>query len=238
LRPRREARDCIAVALDVNTLDDARALADDVSASVGVVKVGLELFCRFGPDAVRALKRDGRSVFLDLKLHDIPATVARSVESVASLDVDFLTVHATGGGEMLRRAKESAPTSLQLLAVTVLTSLSHADLIDLDVTLEAHVHAANLARLARASGINGFVCAAPDLPQLRANVPDAFIVTPGIRPLGSDAGDQKRIATAGDAIATGADLLVVGRPLRDAKDRADAARSLHDEVASALERVQ
>jgi orotidine-5'-phosphate decarboxylase len=230
----------IALALDVASLEEARELADAAGPHVGVLKVGLELFVRFGAAAVEIARGDGREVFLDLKLHDIPETVERAVEGVASLGARYLTVHATGGPEMLRRAVRAAakaPRPLTVLAVTVLTSLDANDLAATGVGRSAADQVLALARMAWEAGVRGFVTSPAEVAALRAALPEAVLVTPGVRPRGGDAGDQKRTATPGRAIADGASLLVVGRPIRDAENRREAARLIEQEVEAALSTV-
>ncbi len=230
------ARDHLAIALDVPTPDEAVSLARAVALHVGVVKVGLELFVGAGPSVVRAVSSGDQRVFLDLKLHDIPETVARAVDRAAALGVSFLTLHAGGGRAMMEAAARAARGSeLKLLAVTALTSLDHDALLEVGVDRPLEDHVVGLARLAAASGIDGLVASAREVARLRAELPAAFVVTPGIRPGGKLArDDQARVATPRGAIRDGSSLLVVGRPLRDAPDRAAAARALHDEVAEAL----
>lgn len=230
-----QARDRIALALDVPTLDEAVDLASRVSPFVGVMKVGLELFTRFGPRAVEALTARGVRVFLDLKLHDIPETVERAVRSVTSLGASWLTIHASGGGRMMQGAARAAEgSSLELLAVTVLTSHDATDLQEIGWSRSPAAQAQALAELARASGVRGLVASAAEAQALRAQLgAGLFLVTPGIRPVGGDAGDQRRVATPSAAIEAGADLLVIGRPIKDAPDPLAAARAIHDEVAAA-----
>ncbi|MCC6551580.1 MAG: orotidine-5'-phosphate decarboxylase [Polyangiaceae bacterium] len=240
-----EARRRLVFPLDYPTYDEARAAISRVASSIGVLKIGLELFVREGPRAVELGRDFGLDVFLDLKLHDIPETVARAVASAAELGVRYLTVHATGGAEMLKRAAQEANRSdgLILLAVTVLTSLDDADLAAQGVGEGAPAHARRLAELARAAGIRGFVTSPADVSALRAALGrDALLVTPGIRPTPEGApaagaaanDDQKRTATPTAAVAAGADLLVVGRPIREAADPPAAARSILHEIARAL----
>jgi orotidine-5'-phosphate decarboxylase len=225
--------------LDYASLEEARQGARLVAPHVGVLKVGLELFIAEGSAAIAVCHDLGLDVFLDLKLHDIPETVGRAVRSAASLGIRYLTVHAQGGRAMLERAAEEAaraPTPLTILAVTVLTSLDATDLasIGIDATPPAHVE--RLARLAYDAGIRGFVASAAEVTNLRTALgPAALLVTPGIRPAGNAAGDQKRVVTPADAIKAGADLLVVGRPIRDAADPREAARSIAQEIHAALE---
>lgn len=231
-RPR--ARDRIAVALDVSNLEEARALAEQVAPHVGVLKVGLELFVRFGVEAVNVVAPVGLPIFLDLKLHDIPETVARSVASARSLGVRFLTVHASGGAKMLQAAAKAAGDELTLLGVTVLTSITPADLASLGVSAPLEEHARALARSCRDAGVGGLITSALEVEALRREVPNLLLVTPGIRPSGAQAQDQARVATPAEAIRRGADLLVVGRPIRDAASPREAAAALEREIESAL----
>lgn len=231
------ARKRLVFPLDYPSLEDARAGATLVAPAVGVLKVGLELFVREGPEAVALGPELGLDVFLDLKLHDIPQTVERAVESAASLGVRYLTVHASGGAAMLERAQAAAArasSDLVLLAVTVLTSLDAADLDAQAIGGSPGEHVVRLAKLAWGAGIRGFVASPAEASALRRELgPDARIVTPGIRPAGAEARDQKRIATPARAIADGADLIVVGRPIRDAADPLAAARAIVREIDEA-----
>lgn len=237
-----DARERIALAADL-PLSQAQALYEQVAPWVGTVKVGLSLFVEHGPEAVRAFTRNGARVFLDLKLHDIPNTVQLAAARAAQLGVAFLTVHAQGGEAMLRAAAAGAAegaaatghTPPRILAVTVLTSLSDAELAALGYTQDASTLAAHLASLAQRSGIDGLVCSPREARRLRqAATSDLFLCTPGIRPAGAAAGDQARAETPAFAIAEGASLLVVGRPIHGAEDPVAAARALNAEVASAL----
>ncbi len=210
-----------------------------------MVKVGLELFVNAGPPIV-AIGRDvGLPVFLDLKLHDIPETVERAVAQCSQLGARLVTVHASGGRTMLRRAvarAEAEKAGLAVCAVTALTSLDDADVADLGVTLPsaagrsvASLWAERLARMAYEEGVRWFVCSAAEVRHVRAATgPDAVLVTPGVRPAGAAAGDQKRVATPEEAARDGADWVVVGRPIRDAKDRVAAARAIGEELARGL----
>ena len=225
--------------LDYASLDEARAGARTVAPHVGVLKVGLELFMREGPASIAVCHDLGLDVFLDLKLHDIPETVGRAVQSAASLGIRYLTVHAHGGHAMLSRAADAAARAtmpLTLLAVTVLTSLDAEDLAAIGIEAAPAAQVERVARLAWNAGIRGFVASAAEAANLRQALgPDALLVTPGIRPAGSTAGDQKRVVTPADAIAAGADMLVVGRPIRDAADPREAARAVVSEIETALE---
>ena len=231
------ARRRLVFPLDYPTLEAARRGATEVAPSVGVLKVGLELFVKEGPAAVRIGHELGRDVFLDLKLHDIPATVDAAVASAAALGARYLTIHAFGGPEMIERAVRRADreaTDLTVLVVTVLTSLSEHDLAKLAVAAKPAAAAVGLATMASQAGARGFVCSPAELSEVRAAVgTDAVIATPGIRPTGSDLNDQKRTGTPSEAIRAGATLLVVGRPIRDAADPARAARSVLDEISAA-----
>ena len=232
------ARDRLVFPLDFPTLTEARRAALLLAPAVGVLKVGLELFVREGPAAARLGGEVGRDLFLDLKLHDIPATVERAVASAAALGVRYLTVHAAGGAEMLARAAaeaDRAPSPLILLAVTVLTSLDAPDLAAQGILGSTEEQVLRLARLAWSAGVRGFVASPAEARALREALgPDAVLVIPGIRPAGADAGDQKRIATPASAIADGADFLVVGRPIRDAADPLAAAQAIVAEIERAL----
>jgi orotidine-5'-phosphate decarboxylase len=227
-------RERICVALDVPTLEEARELARRLTGEVGWFKVGLELFGAHGPEAVRAVAAHG-PVFLDLKLHDIPTTVARAAERLGALGAGLLTVHAGGGAGMVRAAVEglaagSRDATGRVLAVTVLTSMSDDDLASVNAP-GAVTQVPALARLAVDAGAPGLVCAPRDLARVRADVgPDPLLVTPGIRPTGSGDDDHARAATPGAAVADGADLLVVGRPVTRAPDPVAAARAIAEEL--------
>ena len=234
----RTARERLVFPLDFPTLAEARRAGELLAPSVGVLKVGLELFLREGPEAVRLGHALGREVFLDLKLHDIPETVERAVASAGALGVRYLTVHAAGGAAMLTgavAAAAQAPSPLTLLAVTMLTSLDAADLAAQGIAGTAREHVLRLARLAWDAGVRGFVASAAEARPLREALGrEALLVTPGIRPAGAAAGDQKRVATPAQAIADGADLFVVGRPIRDAADPLGAASAVVAEIQRAL----
>jgi orotidine-5'-phosphate decarboxylase len=227
----------IALPLDVADAREAAALAELVAAEVGVLKIGLELFVAEGPSILALGARHDRDVFLDLKLHDIPETVERAVTSAARHGVRYLTVHAAGGPEMLRRAAARAESEssgrMTLLAVTVLTSMSAEDLQAIGVDRAPRDQVLALARLAWAAGVRGFVCSPLEVAALREALgPEATLVVPGVRPAGAAHGDQKRVATPASAIRDGADLLVVGRPIRDAADPVAAARAIAAEIAA------
>lgn len=224
----------IALALDVPDLDSARALIEQTREYVGTFKVGLELYTAVGPAAVEAVHDAGAKCFLDLKLHDIPATMGRSVARAAAMEVALLTVHGLAGRDSLRQAAENAG-STRLLAVTVLTSLDAEALESIGLDGGPREAADRLAKLAWDAGVRGLVTSAHECAALRdALGQDAFLVTPGIRPSGSAMGDQKRVMTPADAIAAGADLLVVGRPIRDASNPNAAAADVARQVQLAL----
>jgi orotidine-5'-phosphate decarboxylase len=217
----------IIVALDVPVLEDAVGLAATIGDAAGAFKVGLELFSSQGPEAVRAL--GDRRVFLDLKLHDIPTTVANAVRALMPLHAELLSVHALGGRAMLEVAND-AKREEKILAVTILTSLDDAACkeIGLPPTDEA---VPTLAELAFAAGCDGVICAPTDVHAVRAICPKPFlIVTPGIRPAGSDPNEQARLSTPRAAIDAGADRLVIGRPITRADDPAAAARAILAEL--------
>lgn len=220
----------IVVALDVPTLEEARDLAAALAGEVGWIKVGLELFAAHGPDAVRAVAGHA-PVFLDLKLHDIPTTVERAAARVADLGVGLLTVHASGGPAMIEGAVRGLGDDGEVLAVTVLTSMREEDLAAVGQPGAAE-QVPSLARVAVAAGAPGLVCAPPDLRAVRDAVgQDVRLVTPGVRPAGASADDQARVATPAGAVADGADLLVIGRPITRADDPVAAARAIAAELA-------
>jgi orotidine-5'-phosphate decarboxylase len=230
----------LAFALDYPTLSLAEAGAQAVAPFVRVLKVGLELFVKAGPPAVEMARATGADVFLDLKLHDIEKTVERAVGVSSQLGVRYLTVHTSGGPGMLEAAARRAQkedAGLTILGVTVLTSLDEGDLAAVGVPSPAQQQVLRLARLARDSGLGGLVCSAQEVSAVRSTVGHELeLVTPGIRPLGADAGDQKRVASPEQAIFAGSNLLVVGRPIRDAEDPAAAAAAIGAEVQGAVGR--
>jgi orotidine-5'-phosphate decarboxylase len=227
----------IAVALDAPDLETASRWADAVTPYVSTVKIGLQLYLRYGPDVVDSIRgASGVQVFLDLKLHDIPATVAGAARGLARLRPAILTVHAGGGPAMIRAAAEAAPDA-SIAAVTVLTSLRDEDLATMGMTGTARDVCRRLAVMAVAAGARGLVCSPQEVADVRAEVgPGITLITPGIRPAGSDAQDQARIATPEAALSAGADLLVIGRPITSAPDpgaAAAAARSALRRLAAA-----
>jgi len=208
----------IFVAIDTPELDRAVALAEAVRDHAGGVKLGLEFFSARGPDGVRRIAELGLPIFLDVKLHDIPNTVAKAVEALARLEPAILTVHASGGREMLTAAKRAAAASTKVVAVTLLTSLDKADLDEIGIVRSPADQVARLTRLARDAGLDGIVCSGAEIAEARAAWPDGFFVVPGIRPAGADLGDQKRVVTPSRALEDGANVLVIGRPITGADD--------------------
>ncbi|MDQ1630588.1 MAG: orotidine-5-phosphate decarboxylase [Frankiaceae bacterium] len=217
----------IAVALDAPDVETAAQWAEAVSPHVAVVKVGLELFCRHGPSVVDAVRGgSGVGLFLDVKLHDIPNTVAGAARSLARLKPHYLTVHASGGSAMIRAAAEAAPDTA-ITAVTVLTSLSEADLDGIGLAGPAADAVRRLATLSVDAGARALVCSPHEVAAVRAEVgPEITLITPGVRPAGSATQDQARVATPEQALADGADLLVIGRPITGASDPGAAAAAI------------
>ena len=236
--PLEEARKRLIVALDVPDAASAHALADRLENTCHWFKVGLELFTAAGPAVIEPLLRRGHAIFLDLKFHDIPNTVAGAVRSAAGLGVHMLTIHGAGGPAMLaaaHKALEGRPNPPQLLAVTVLTSM---DMAQLAATGNEHSPAGEvelIARMAMTEGIRGFVCSPQEVDNLRhVTGPEGVLVIPGIRPAGAGVGDQKRVATPADAMRHGASYLVIGRPITQAANPAQAAEAILKEMAQAL----
>jgi orotidine-5'-phosphate decarboxylase len=231
------ARRRLAFALDYPSLDEAKAGAARVASELGVLKVGLELFVREGPPAVRLASDLGCETFLDLKLHDIPETVERAVACACQLGVSYLTLHTCGGPRMMEQAAKRVAkehSRLTLLGVTVLTSLDQADLASVGVSASPSEQAVRLAKLARDSGLSGCVCSVAEVSRLREVLGKDFVlVTPGIRFTSAPgADDQKRVGRPRDAILAGSSLLVVGRPIRDAANPAEVASAIVREIAA------
>ena len=216
----------IFVAVDTPDIAAARALVRAVGRHVGGVKLGLEFFCANGPAGVAAIAGEGLPVFLDLKLHDIPNTVASALHSLAGLAPAIVTVHATGGLAMLAAARAAAPVATKVVAVTVLTSLDDDDLAAAGVASGTAAQVARLAGVVRAAGLDGVVASPHETAAVRAAWPGAAIIVPGVRPAGSAVGDQKRVMTPRDALAAGASVLVIGRPITGAPDPAAAAAAI------------
>lgn len=216
----------IFVALDTTDLDRAKAIAARVKNHVGGLKLGLEFFCANGPDAVREMASLGLPIFLDLKLHDIPNTVAKAVQALRPLAPAILTVHAAGGRAMMEDAKAAAPEGTKVVAVTMLTSLDDEDLAATGVAGDAHAQVARLTGLAREAGLDGVVCSGNEVKAARKLWPDGFFVVPGVRPADAGVGDQKRVVTPRQALDNGASILVIGRPITQAEDPDLAARAI------------
>jgi orotidine-5'-phosphate decarboxylase len=229
------ARDRLIVALDVSQAAEAQRIVAALGESISTYKVGKQLFTAAGPAVVRELVGAGRKVFLDLKFHDIPSTVAAAVRAASELEVTMLTVHASGGSRMLKAAVEAAGEAKRsplVLAVTVLTSFSDADLKEVGVPGPARGQVLRLASLAQRAGCGGVVASAREAQVLRRTLGASLtIVTPGVRPAGGPKDDQARVATPSEAIAAGADYIVVGRPITGAPDPAAAARAILEEIS-------
>lgn len=222
----------VFVAADVADVSAARDLVAKVAPSVAGLKLGLEFFCAHGPAGIAAVMAGaGLPLFLDLKLHDIPNTVAGAVASLAPLAPAILTVHAAGGGAMLAAARAAAPSHTKVVAVTVLTSLDDGDLLSAGVGDGSAAQALRLARLARDSGLDGIVCSPHEVAAIKAIWPEGLFVVPGVRPEGSAVGDQKRVMTPRAARDAGAGVLVIGRPITAAPDPAVAAAAIAASLA-------
>ncbi len=226
----------VIVALDYASADEASAFTVQVAPDKCRLKVGLELYTAAGPAFVRQLVARGFKVFLDLKFHDIPNTVERACRQVADLGVDLLTVHALGGRAMLQAARRGvgeASNRPRVIGVTLLTSFGLSDTREVGIDGDIGTRTLALAELARAAGLDGIVCAATEARALRRHFgPDFLLVTPGIRPVGSAAGDQRRVATPTEALTSGADLLVIGRPITQSNDPLAALAAIEREIAA------
>jgi orotidine-5'-phosphate decarboxylase len=216
----------IFVAIDTPSLEQARALAEQVGPNAGGVKLGLEFFSANGPAGVAAILRLGIPVFLDLKLHDIPNTVAKAVQALRPLEPAVLTVHAAGGRAMLEAAKAAAAPNTKVVAVTVLTSLDSQDLRSIGVQDDPEEQVRRLAQLARDAGLDGIVCSGAEVAAARQAWPDGFFVVPGVRLAGGAVGDQKRVVTPREALDSGASILVIGRPITGTEDPPAALRDI------------
>jgi len=222
----------IFVAIDTPDVHRAAALARSVLGLAGGVKLGLEFFCANGHEGVLRIAEHELPIFLDLKLHDIPNTVEKAVQSLAPLAPAVLTVHAAGGRAMLVAAKAAAPPETKVVAVTVLTSLDTVDLAEAGVIGSPAEQVQRLAELAREAGVDGIVCSGAEVAAAKADWPDGFFVVPGVRPAGADVADQKRIVTPRQALADGASILVIGRPITAA---VDPARAIADIAADLMQ---
>jgi orotidine-5'-phosphate decarboxylase len=216
----------IYVALDTPDLDRAKAVAERVRHHVGGIKLGLEFFAANGRAGVRTMAKLGLPIFLDLKLHDIPNTVAKAIQALRPLEPAILTVHAAGGRAMMEDAKAAAPTGTKVVGVTVLTSLDGNDLKSIGVDGDLHGQVEQLTDLARRAGLDGVVCSGNEVAAASAAWPEGFFVVPGVRPAGGKTADQKRIVTPQAALDLGASIIVVGRPITEANDPDAAARAI------------
>jgi orotidine-5'-phosphate decarboxylase len=225
----------IFVAIDTPDVHRAAALARSVLGLAGGVKLGLEFFCANGHEGVLRIAEHELPIFLDLKLHDIPNTVEKAVQALAPLSPAVLTVHAAGGREMLAAAKSAAPPETKVVAVTVLTSLDAVDLAEAGVIGSPAEQVQRLAELAREAGVDGIVCSGAEVAAAKADWPDGFFVVPGVRPAGADVADQKRIVTPRQALADGASILVIGRPITAAVDPARAIADIAADLTQTKE---
>lgn len=231
----------LIVALDVDSIDSAKQIVDKLYPTVKIFKIGSQLFTSVGPEAVKLVMAKGAKVFLDLKFHDIPNTVANAVKAAVRLKVFMLNLHVQGGFDMMRQAflavkEEAAKLDIErplVLGVTVLTSMGEKDLRDLEIRKGVKSQVTYLARLAKDAGLDGVVASADEIQPIRWSCGDDFvIVAPGIRPQWAETGDQKRTATPKEAIALGANYIVVGRPILEAKDQRQAAEEILKEILS------
>jgi orotidine-5'-phosphate decarboxylase len=216
----------VFVAIDTPDPDRAKAIAARVRTHVGGLKLGLEFFSANGGDGVRDMAEFGLPIFLDMKLHDIPNTVAKAVQALNPLDLSILTIHAAGGRAMMEDAKAAASSGTKVVGVTVLTSLDEEDLAATGVAGAPSAQVARLAALAREAGLDGVVCSGAEVAALKKAWPDGFFVVPGVRPADAALGDQKRVVTPRQALDAGASILVVGRPITQAEDPDAAARAI------------
>jgi orotidine-5'-phosphate decarboxylase len=220
------SRNPIYLALDLPRLDAAEALARNVAGHVGGLKLGLEFFCAHGHHGVHEIARIGLPIFLDLKLHDIPNTVAAAMQAIHVLEPAIVTVHAAGGRAMMEDAKAAAGEHCKVVAVTVLTSLDERDLEQTGVVGRAHEQALRLAELAQSAGLDGIVCSGHEVAAIHRQWKNGFLVVPGLRPDNGRNGDQKRTVTPREARDAGASVLVIGRPISRADDPLAAARAI------------
>ena len=216
----------VYLALDLPQLDAARALAEKVKAHVGGFKLGLEFFCAHGHHGVHEIAHVGLPIFLDLKLHDIPNTVAGAMQAIHVLEPAIVTIHASGGRAMMEDAKAAAANGTKVVAVTMLTSLDERDLMRTGVAGSAHDQVMRLAELAQVAGLDGIVCSGHEVGAVHKQWKDGYFVVPGLRPNGGPVGDQKRVVTPRQARDDGASVLVVGRPISRADEPLEAARAI------------
>jgi orotidine-5'-phosphate decarboxylase len=216
----------VFVAIDTPDLDRAKSLAGAVRHHVGGLKLGLEFFCAHGHHGVHELAKIGLPIFLDLKLHDIPNTVAKAMQAINDLAPAIVTIHASGGRAMMEDAKAAAGLNTKVVGVTVLTSLDDHDLSRVGVADDPHAQVERLAALAQEAGLDGIVCSGHEVKSARKAWKDGYFVVPGVRPASGKTGDQKRIVTPAEAMANGASIIVVGRPITLAEDPDAAARAI------------
>jgi orotidine-5'-phosphate decarboxylase len=223
------------LAIDTSSLDEAKSLAVKLKDNIGGIKLGMEFFNSFGPSGIKAIKDFDIPIFLDLKLHDIPATVYKTITTLLKLEPAIINVHASGGKEMMMAAakalKDSGNKNTKIIAVTILTSLDDNDLYEIGFSGTSNELVLRLAKLAQESGLDGIVCSAKEISIIRENIgSDFMLVVPGIRTKEDNADDQKRIMTPKEAILLGADLLVIGRPITKAKDEILASKEILDQL--------
>ena len=228
-------RNPIMLAIDTSSLDEAKSLAVKLKDNIGGIKLGMEFFNSFGPSGIKAIKDFDIPIFLDLKLHDIPATVYKTITTLLKLEPAIINVHASGGKEMMMAAakalKDSGNKNTKIIAVTILTSLDDNDLYEIGFSGTSNELVLRLAKLAQESGLDGVVCSAKEISTIRENIgSDFMLVVPGIRTKEDNADDQKRIMTPKEAILLGADLLVIGRPITKAKDEILASKEILDQL--------
>ena len=216
----------IYLAVDVPSLDSAKALAKKVKSHVGGLKLGLEFFCAHGSHGVHEMAQVGLPIFLDLKLHDIPNTVAGAMQAIHVLEPKIVTIHASGGRAMMEDAKAAAAEGTKVVAVTMLTSLDERDMARTGISGTPHDQVMRLAELAESAGLDGIVCSGQEVGEVHKQWKKGFFVVPGLRPAGSTAGDQKRVVTPRQARDDGASVLVIGRPISRADDPVQAARDI------------
>lgn len=216
----------VFLALDMPQLDAAKAMAEKVRAHVGGLKLGLEFFCAHGHHGVHEIAQVGLPIFLDLKLHDIPNTVAGAMQAINLLQPAIVTIHASGGRAMMEDAKAAAGIDTKVVAVTMLTSLDERDLARTGVQGTPHDQVMRLAELAEAAGLDGIVCSGQEVGDVHRQWKNGYFVVPGLRPAGSAVGDQKRVVTPRQARDDGASVLVIGRPISRAEDPVMAAREI------------
>ena len=216
----------IYIAIDTPLLARAQEIVQRVRNHIGGIKLGLEFFCANGHHGVHEMRKFGLPIFLDLKLHDIPNTVAKAVQSLHPLEPAIITVHAAGGRAMLEDAKAAAGIHTKVVAVTMLTSLDQTDLEETGVTGDSHAQVERLTKLAKEAGLDGIVCSGAEVAHARKLWPAGFLVVPGVRPVGASKGDQKRAVTPREALDAGASILVIGRPITQSSEPDQAARDI------------